>query len=519
MLLTADPSLILLKCLILKYLNAQRETPDARSNQVIKELRKLIKMPRANEAEGGVAEIVGGLSVTLDFLDRVELNGYPIDSVITRVKINCMSNQSYLEIIKDALVVPEDPEAIEKSVISKRNELVADLNKLKLSTLFSDANRKINFSSDDFNLNDYVNQFQEDLEAAVTDPGQEQHEGFSGMLCSDDIESVEQVMENAQTLVSAEGVLRTGFKGFNKLLGVGGLIGGYMYCFPGLSHNYKSGLLLDLTRDIPRFNEPCLTDEEKELGLKPLIYRISFENKLEQDLPVLYKTIKEAETGEKVDILTVDAKEAAKYVMEKLTEKGWHFMMECYDANNFDIWDLIERLRRLRQEGYAIKLLIGDYIDLISRATGSLRKDQAITHNFEVLRNHCFPRGIAVATTHQLSTEAQKLAREGAADLAARVAGGGYYQNCQSLHNKLDGEYPIHLVKTGEDTYLTMAMGKLRGYSQDISGSDRVIAYKFSKVGGLIPDIMESKSRALSSIPGMSTVPTSAGGSIDDDCW
>ena len=124
-----------------------------------------------------------------------------------------------------------------------------------------------------------------------------------------------------------------------------------------------------------------------------------------------------------------------------------------------------------------------------------------------------------MATAHQLSSDAQRLAREGTADFVGKVAGGGFYQNCQSLHNKLDCEVVMHIHKQGDESYLTFAIGKLRG-SSGLDPKRTRWAYKFQQYGGIVDDVNDLKSKALYSIPGSGV---SAGGmsamSDADEMW
>lgn len=487
-----DPNLILTKSVVATYLNGLLEERMDKVHTTVNKILSDLKLPENVLGEGSEGDVSRSLKLTHEWLSRSKIKEISEEDVISRIRMNCAYRSEYIEVVKDLIATPKDKENLTKRLLSIESELQHELDRQAIADMFRKANREINMSNGDVDLIEFVNNFVEKSRDVVNDIGDNDHEGLAGQMDFSKLDEVEEFFERSKEIVSEEGVMRTGYQGLNKLLGVGGIQPGFMYCFPALSHNYKTGILLDLSRQIPMYNKPHLTDKSK----KPLVYRISFENKIEQDLPEIYRSIYEAENQIQVKTAEINAKEAAQYVSEKLTQNGWHFIMECYDPNNFDVWNLIDRLNYFETQGYEVKLCVVDYLELITKATNNSRKDQAITYAYEVLRNHCFPRGIAVVTAHQLSTEAQKLAREGTASFAAKCASGGYYQNCQSLHNKLDCEVVMHIHKQGEDSYLTFARGKHRGGAQTPL-KDRTFAQKFQQYGGLCDDVLAKKSTAV----------------------
>lgn len=513
-----DPNLIMVKSVIGLYLNGQLENPNLKLKKTISKILKTVKLPTNVEGEGSVGDIARGLKLTLEWLENIDVKEVPAIDVMTRIKLNCVHEHEYIDVIKDRLENKTfEQEELRKSTASIQRELDHELTRVRYSQLFRDGNRKVNFSVDEFDFAEFAREFRESLEDIVIEEDEVEPEALAGILTTSDKESVKEVLENSKVLVSEEGVMKTPYKGLNEALGVGGLQAGFSYCFPALSHNYKTGILLDLSRGIPQYNKPHLTDEGKKKKLKPLMLRMSFENKLEQDLPVVYKSIREAEEQRKIDITTIDVNEAADYIVEKLTANGWEVAFECWDPNTLDVWDIIERLNYYESKGYEVKLCVIDYLGLVTKQKGQMRKDQAITYAFEVLRNHCFPKGITVATAHQLSTEAQKISREGTVGLAARLASNGYYEDCQSLATKLDCEMVLSIFKQGDQSYLTFARGKHRG-GEETPVKKRTFAYKFTEFG-LEDDVNCKKSKALYQIPGMSGASVTGASASDDEMW
>lgn len=504
-----DPNLILIKSVVATYLNGHLSDKMDKVTNTINTIMKDLKLPENVLGEGSEGEVSRSLKLTYDWLKRSKVKDLSEEDVIARIRLNCVYKSDYIEIVNDLIKTPKDKENITKRLNSILSELQHELDRQTVADMFRTANRTLNMGNDNVDLTEFVTEFVEKTRDVMGGIGDEAHEGLAGQIDFSKIDEVEDFFEKSKEIVSDVGVMRTGYQGLNSLLGVGGLQPGYMYCFPALSHNYKTGILLDLSRQIPMYNKPNLNDKDK----KPLVYRVSFENKIEQDLPEIYRSIFEAENQTNVKTADIKSKEAASYISEKLTKNGWHFIMECYDPNNFDVWNLIDRLNYFESQGYEVKLCVVDYLELITKATNNSRKDQAITYAYEVLRNSCFPRGITVVTAHQLSTEAQKLAREGTAGFAAKCASGGYYQNCQSLHNKLDCEVVMHIHKQGDDSFLTFARGKHRGGAQTPL-KDRTFAMKFQKFGGLCDDVLMAKSTAVYNLANASGGPL---GSSDEE--
>lgn len=516
--LTNDPNLILIKSITALYLNRLVAEANGKLETVLTKILPEIRMPVENIGDGSDGEIANSLRSTMEWL-----KGLPSDIVVSevdlieRVRMNCAFGSEYIDVLQRTISHSDDDYENSTRIRSIVSELQHALRNHEVGVMVRKAHKEINFNDGGLDIEDFLSRMDEGIKD-FKKTTEAEHEGFGGRLSTEDPNSVVEVMERTQEMHSTEGSLRTGLKGLNRLLGGVGHSRGEQFNYGALTHNYKSGILLDYCRWFTTLNEPYLFDKNK----KPLILRISFENRLEQDLPILYKSLWEAEHQKKCDIRTIDAGEAARYVISKFTAKGWNFEALCFDPNNFDVWDLVDLLASYEAKGYEIGGVIIDYPELITKkASGNRRQDENITYTFEVLRNHCFPRNITQITAHQLSTEAQKLAREGTSNFAKKVATGSYYMNCQSLATKLDGECILHIHPLGDDFYLTFARGKHRGGDQT-PVKHRSFAYKFQKFGGIVDDVDEDEDRCLytfSGVDGGEGGMTEHNGAKIDDDW
>lgn len=490
-----NPNLILTKSIIATYFNRNVTESNAALPKLIANVLEKVKMPKAVLGEGGEGEIAQALRFTYDWL----LGAMPGDKISpedikSRLLINCHFAEDYSELIHTMLDVDlEDKEHLEERIKSIMVELKNDLNVASIGSMVSDVHRKVNFSGDHFDVTETLTALKDQIEE-IQNANASMHEGFGGKVDFSNLESIEETMSGAVENLNLDGLLKTGLQGLNKMWGIGGMMRGGSYLYSARTHNYKTGILLDHCEWFCTLNTPRLFDEKK----KPMILRVSFENKPEQDIPILYRSLWEAENQQKCDFASVDIKEAAKYIYEKYSQKGYHFEMVCFDPNNMDVWDLLNVLKGYEAEGYEIAAVIVDYMELITKkGSKHKRQDELIVYSYEVLRNYCFPRSITQVHAHQLNTATDDILREtGSAGFAKKTAGGGYHMNCRSLETKVDGSCNMHIHRMEDDAYLTMAWAKNRTCS-DTSERAKSFAYKFQKFGGITPDLHLERSAAI----------------------
>jgi hypothetical protein len=109
---------------------------------------------------------------------------------------------------------------------------------------------------------------------------------------------IERALIKSKDSFTEMGAINTGLIGLNKACGGLGIRRGDLVNIAGYTHHYKSGLLLDLSLNIPKFNTPWMWDNTK----KPMIFRASFENSNEQDLRILYSKMYEMKYNKRCDL-------------------------------------------------------------------------------------------------------------------------------------------------------------------------------------------------------------------------
>lgn len=455
---------------------------------------------------GSAPAAIDALRYTAEWmLNTIEDDSTPLtrDNILTRLNINLLGHNEYIQIATDSLVEGLTPEECRKRVQEILSELHYNERTEKLKSLINQAQKDINFSSNTtLDLQHRVKDLMVELEGHLSAANDKENPNLIGRIDFSNEDQIENVLQKSTKSLSYDGLLKTGISGIDKATGVGGLARGLLVNIGALTHNYKSGMLLDLALNIPEFNDPYMLDENKQ----PAIIRISFENSPSQDLCYLYQKLHAVKFKKKIDIPDINTKQAAKDIREHCEQRGYSFFLESYDPNNFSIYDLFTEIANYEDAGYEIHAILCDYLPLIAHNTVGDRTDAKIQKTYEMVRNHCNPKGITFITACQLSTEAQNLSREGSSNFVKKVAQGGWYMDCRSLHTKLDIELVLHIHEHIDgSSYLTGHIGKNRS-CHTVKNKYKYFIHKFEDPGGIIPDFGQEE-RCMHSLPSATDMP------------
>ena len=478
-----DDSLVLLliKVITALYLNDKANDDDKHIYDELKTIVAEIKPnKRAGDGLGSEDSIISSLRDTAEWMIFNKDGGYNKTDIIQRLSINIQGNHEYLEIAKDSIDDTMTGDEARQRVFGIMKELKYSKKKNTLKNTIQKANSKINFSGDYVEVGPFVNE----LVTELTNIHSGDANDINGLVNKVDFTNpneVQKALEDSISKIKPEGCLKTGLVGLDKAAGGFGIARGELVDFGALTHNYKSSILLDLSINIPTLNDPWLWDPTK----KPMILRISFENTVDLDIKTLYQNAIERQTGEKCDIENVVLSEASVFMTELLQSRGYTFQLEHYDPSNFIIYDLFKILNNYISQGYEIHAVIIDYLPLIADNTFGDRLDVKIQKTYEMTRNFCNGKGIAVITAAQLSTQAQEESRANPYGLAKKCSTGGWYMDCKSLHTKLDLEFIMHIIQHADGkSYLNIARGKHRNH-QTTPMRHRNFYYLFNEIGGI----------------------------------
>lgn len=486
-----DNKLILVDLITLLYRDAER---DGKGSDIPTFVRGVVDEIKANDAHidvSSASDVIAALRTTVFWmLDHGTDVPFNREELLQRIRVNVAEETYLADTIEKSTVPLDDQKLIADSVARIEMKLRQEDAKKRLRETMKKLYTDVSFNAEGLNWGTFVDTAISELEpygAMMT--GRSVHEEMLTEIDLDNIESMAEALNRARDLNSSEGVLRLGQQGFNKMLGaVGGIRRGDLVCLGALQHNYKSGALLHWPRMVAMYNKPYMMDETK----KPLIIHITLENQAEDNAAIMCKWLKENETGVEYDIRDPEHNpvEEAQYIKEKLGVNGYHFKFFRFEGSNFNYSKLVALFRDLERE-YEIHLCSIDYLNLMSKEGCMGGTDSAVIRDlFRRVRNYTNPRGIAVLTAHQLSSEAKQLKRQGVENFVKEVANKGYWADSKMIDQELDLEIIIDLARPGDGTtYFTAYRGKHR-MPFITPESDLYTVYKFQEIGGLPDDLM-----------------------------
>lgn len=493
-----DSKLLLVKTITLLYLNGKIEEKNKDAVEIAKEVLEVVKpKDKFMETEFG-NDPVSELRETLtQMVSQPAGCEFDENELRQRFKVSLKDNEHLYDALISGFVLDSDPkDKVLKMFNHQKNTIRSFLNKGKIAEIMKAYYIKTSFNNETVDYRTLLSELTESLSPYVSSElsGNSifEHPGIVNNISLNDSENLARIMTAAKDELDSRGVIRTPYQGLNRMMGYhGGIRRGETVVATALTHNYKSGIVMDIFAGCALFNKPYMRDPNKI----PLNLRISFENTTMQDINHLYPKLKEAETGLKVEIANIDVAEATSYLVDRLNVNGYTSKIIHIDPTDFTYHDLFKIIEQLEDEGYEIHLLTIDYLNMMSKAgcTGDATGDN-IRDLFRRVRNFCLRRGIALVTPHQFSSEARKVERGEPKNFVKHVSGRGYYDGCSRLEQELDLEISLHIVEVNGEKYLTMQRGKHRGVITPASHTYCV--YKFEEIGGLPMDVLgEDQSR------------------------
>lgn len=486
-----DTKLLLVKAITLLYLQGILGQTNTNTSELIERLLDHIKNASETISTDFGHDVISRLRETLVWMDS-QPNGhvYDTDALKQRFIIDTQG-EAY---VHEALVSMFDFEGKEEEYILKYSrsqefEIRNHLNKIKAAQVLKDFYIKAQFKSDTLDWGTMMNELDKELSPYVNSSGGNSaynHPSIVATVDFGDASTVATALQKSKDELSVTGVIKTPFKGLNRMLGPhGGLRRGEYAVVPALQHMYKTGMMLDIFAGVGMLNTPYMVDPTK----KPMNLRISFENKTQTDMVTLYERLWELEYNVRSDTANVSVEEATKYVMDKLSVNGYHNRIIHIDPSDYSYLDLFELIERIEEDGYEIHICTIDYLNMMSkRGCNQGPAGEEIRDLFRRTRNYFSKKNITVVTPHQLSTESKNLQRNGQNNFVQEVAGKGYYDGCKRIDQEVDLEIYLHIVDLNGERYLTIARGKHRGVRIG-SAADLYTVYKFNPDIGLPWDV------------------------------
>lgn len=479
-----DSKLLLIKVITLLFLESQlSKKSNLSSRNIATAALSFIKTPDAAVLTDFSRDSLGHLLEIARWMIATPVTEkFDKSDILQRVRMATETEEYTYDALATYIQMEQTDDEIMLTMKSCREYINTYVNRATINGIVKDAYYQGAFKPENVDWNHYV----KDLMAKLEPYKNVQETSKNSLVESVDLSDVENLREAFKTAVetiSAEGIIKFGWQGFNRLFGSnGGGRRGEMIVVGALQHNFKSGTSLEMLKSAALYNRPFMYDDTK----KPLLLRISFENSAMVDIIHLYRSLIEPEIGMKIDQQSIDPIQAAVYVNEKLSVNGYHVKIDHYDPSEFTIFDLADVIEKYENDGYEIHMLNIDYLAMMSTkgckqgATG-----QDIRDLFRRTRNIIESKKILCITPHQLSTDAKKLTRQGVEDFVKEIANKGYWDSCTTIDQEVDMEIYQHKVEINGEAYLTFQRGKHRGVAPH---NEQYTVYKFDKDRGYIDD-------------------------------
>lgn len=423
----------------------------------------------------------------------------PFEEFKQRVTVSCQSDKGLYDGILDACKEDLTQENIIDFCQYNINDIRTHLSTIQIKNLLKTAYLDTHYKGDLIDWSQLCKTVTDNLikmETNISGQGgsYDSNPHIVDSVDFDNDDSILGIINSARDELSSDGMIRFGWKGFNRMWGneQEAAKRGEMLLISALQHNYKSGTALSLFRHHAQYNTPHMIDPTA----KPCLLRMSFETSARYDVNFLYDALYENETGLPSDFKSVSPVEAKNFVQERLKKNGYSIKLMNINPTEFTVYEIFDICNKLVKEGYEIHQLNMDYLNMISKkgCAGNGPTGTDIRELFRRVRNFTAERKILTVTPHQMSSDAKKMIRENTpeADFVNRVANKGYYDGCSGLDQEVDIEIYQHIAKVNGESYMTWRRGKHRKVGPITPEKDLYCVYKMEKIGG-IPDDINSK--------------------------
>lgn len=493
-----DSKLVLIKIITLLYCESICKRISHRSTGLAQDIISRLKLPeQVTETDNGRNVIVGLRETVMWMCDQAENEEFDFNALLQRVRLNAGDDFTVFQAFEDVDRYHNvDDESLAKMCAGLHGELKNFLHQWAIREIIHKAHRELFYNKKPLDWRKYVENLVADLEAFSNGWGKTEQEFVLNLMSMSNPDSLKSVLEKAKEDTEGQGGFKSAWQAFNRMMGESGQMRRGMFVLVGgLTHCYKSGIVHDLFRHSCLYNDPVADNPDK----KPTILYFSSENRAEEDLIRMYVALKENETKEAVDVSQIDRDEAAAYVAEKLTSRGWNVEMIRIDPNAFTYQELYDTVLRYESAGCEVHAIFFDYLALINRkGCQSSMIGEDIRLLMQRVRTFMSARNILFVTPHQLSQEAMALKRAGVGNFVAEIAGKNYWDGSKRIANEADLEIFVDIVERDKKHYLAVHRGKHRTVKATPL-KYRSFYLPFQEVG-YVPDDIHTEDSSLESL-------------------
>lgn len=273
-------------------------------------------------------------------------------------------------------------------------------------------------------------------------------------------ELIELIVDKAK---KPSAILQTGMRQFNALLSPG-FQSGRLYTILGLTGKFKSGMLLNITDQIRRFNPQINPVED---GKRKTILFVTMENSIEETVERLYDMYSDvndelrSSTPQKViDILRT----RGNY---RFTDtEGIDIDLRYFSNLQIKTCDLYAIVQDLEDNGKKVIALVLDYLKRIDSTFNSMGDERTrLSYVSKELKSLAQYFQIPVITAMQVNREGNSIidsaAREGKEDLLNFI-GAGQIGNCWDIAEESDWMCMINLERQRSSGKLFLSVKRLK---------------------------------------------------------
>ena len=281
-------------------------------------------------------------------------------------------------------------------------------------------------------------------------------------------EGIETITKQITTLLekdrqkrSGNMVLQTGYQCINTMLRGGPRMGEFIINI-AMKFNYKSGLIVNIFRQLPKYNKPYPVPE----GKVPTLVFITFEQDLSALIFMLYAGIIENETRLPLteEAATMPADEMAAIVYRYFNNFGWNVVIKHQNPLSWTYEDIFNFTEGLEKTGCRLVAVFFDYLFKVPKTGCHLT--QVIGEDVKVfytrIRAYYKMRDCLIWSPHQMNSSARDAMEYSSGLLVENVNGLGKLEGCRTIDDVVDVELYQHIEfdKKSGNVALSLMRGK-----------------------------------------------------------
>lgn len=455
-----ETELLLSKCITLLYRESQLENMPENSADLVRTVLEKLKISEVSLGIPTKRDIQLNLkALALDMASKDSTHSYDATELLQQIRLITRGDENLYTAIAQAIEPELSSTVLKRTITNIRKTITNFYRELRLVETVGKAHRALTFNRHSIpDLSLYVQNLITELQITSTPVSSKDPAIIRTMDIGDDT-SMNETFSRVTDSNSGDLAYRFGWRELNEAL-QGGARPGDCLVTAALQHNYKTGSSLSMFAHIAMFNTPKTKDPTK----KPLLYRVSAEDPVQNNAQFLYQLLKYEETGEAVDVRKVATEEMSQYVKQKLQVNGFHVLIDEVNPQLWTYQSLINRVITLESLGYKVEVLQIDYLAKIPTTgcvQGSLGDD--IMDMLSKVKAFSSSSGILFMTPHQLSTEAKRLLQMVPAEsFLSAIKGGGFFEKSRGLDRIYDIGILMHKIETPSGDYLHMMLDKHR---------------------------------------------------------